>query len=229
MVERIRQTDQHRWGLIGPSHVELLLQAPDLLADWSPRWTWMWGIGAAGWCYRPFIQAIIDACEACRHVLLVVPHWRHANFLWQEVRDAMERLPTYEVCWDYDIPVDPALNMRRELIANDMAEYILSRNMLDKLDWLLSTYANLSICCWSIYGLEKRTRRHDRIVSYEQLVRRYGERMVSLRNLHLRYDIMSLYADADFHPSPFGYVRMRAVFERYMNELEELGLVDAPP
>ena len=72
------------------------------------------------------------------------------------------------------------------------------------------------MCFWSIYGLVKRTRHHHRIVCYEHLVRRFGARMVSLRDLHARYDVMTLYRDRDFHPTPIGYQRMHSVFERYM-------------
>lgn len=228
MPSRIRPGTDHDWGLIGPSHVELLFENPLHLAHWSPRWTWIWGVGAAGWCYEPFIRQIQAACEACRHVIAIVPHWRHANYLWEDVRDAMERLPIDQICWDYQIEENPERNMRRDIIANDVAEYILSRHMLDKIDWLLSSYSNLSLCCWSIYGLEKRTRRHERIISYEQLCRRFGHRMVSLRDLHLRYDIMSLYRDLDFHPTAQGYVRMRQVFERYMLDCERMGVLDTP-
>jgi hypothetical protein len=226
--ERISDTDQHQWGLIGPSHVELLLQDEACLAKWSPQWTWIYGRGAASWFYKPFIDQVEAACKACRHVLMVGGHWRHANYQWERIRDESEAKPVSEISWDYHIHEEPNLNIHRDLIYHDVAEFVLSRHMLDKLDWLLATYSNLSVCFWSIYGLEKRTRKHDRIISYEQLSRRYGHRMVNLRNLHLRYDIMTLYRDNDFHPSVEGYERMRVVFEAFMNQKEALGVMESP-
>lgn len=218
MPERI-EPPPHRWGLVGPSHVELLLQDEECLEPWSEQWTYLWGRGAAGWFYRPYIEAIQAAAEVCEHVVVIAPHWRHANYFWERVRDELETKPISEIMWDYEIHEDPNRNMVKSIIYNDIAEYILSRHMLDKIEWLLTAYPNISMCFWSIYGLEKRTRHHDRIISYNQLARRFGDRMVSLRDLHAKYDVMTLYRDRDFHPTNVGYERMRNVFERYMGGL----------
>lgn len=74
------------------------------------------------------------------------------------------------------------------------------------------------------YGLEKRTRHHSRIVSYAQLVELFAERLLPLRDLHLRYDIETLYRDRDCHPTPYGFERMGILFERGMAQVAPVHL-----
>lgn len=206
--------------IIGPSHIEKLIQMKP--EEWvkDEKWDWdsMWGKSGTPIYHKEFVSKSIEYSNSGKFKNIIAFVYR--SFGYNKITDWMQeglnkKDFNHQLSFRYRISIDKKKLKQKEII--DIHNAFLCM----WLDWYVQNIKGIQFLFWCNFTNELWYGNHDHHLTHTQLYDMYKEHTIDLNGFKSAYDMSRVMKDSIGHPTPYGYECLREYLNDYLEELHE--------